>query len=71
MTCCEENPKGRWHRFMTENILSRDKTRLDIFWSKNKSLADLDNLPVPEKLSQDIMENLQSAIGDSVSCWRR
>ena len=43
-------------------ILKRDKTSLDIFWIKNKSLADLDNLPAPEALADDIIENLQSAL---------
>ena len=45
-----------------EEILARDTTSLDIFWIKDKSLADLDNLPAPEDLAQDIMENLQSAM---------
>lgn len=58
----EENPEGRWRRFTAEEILARDKTSLDIFWIKDKSLADLDNLPAPEELAQDIMENLQSAM---------
>ena len=49
-------------RFTVEEILARDKTSLDIFWIKDKSLADLDNLPAPEELAQDIMENLQSAM---------
>ena len=30
----------------------------------HKSLADLDNLPAPEELAQDIMENLQSAMNE-------
>jgi type I restriction enzyme M protein len=29
---------------------------------KDKSLADLDNLPSPEELANDIMENLQNAL---------
>ena len=61
-TWSEENPEGRWRRFTAEEILARDKTSLDIFWIKDKSLADLDNLPAPEELAQDIMENLQSAM---------
>ena len=60
----EENPEGRWRRFTAEDILARDKTSLDIFWIKDKSLADLDNLPAPEELAQDIMENLQSAMNE-------
>lgn len=61
-TYSEENPDGRWRRFSIDEILKRDKTSLDIFWVKDKSLADLDNLPAPEDLAADIIENLQSAL---------
>ena len=46
----------------TADILERDKTSLDLFWIKDKSLADLDNLPDPDELAVDIIENLQSAL---------
>ena len=49
-------------RFDIKNILERDKTSLDLFWIKDKSLADLDNLPDPDELAADIIENLQSAL---------
>lgn len=45
-----------------KDILERDKTSLDLFWIKDKSLADLDNLPEPDELAADIIENLQSAL---------
>lgn len=61
-TWSEENPDGRWRRFSVDDILKRDKTSLDIFWIKDKSLADLDNLPDPDVLADDIIENLQSAL---------
>lgn len=61
-TWTEENPDGRWRMYNVEEILSRDKTSLDIFWIKDKSLADLDNLPAPDELAGDIIENLQSAL---------
>ena len=61
-TYSESNPEGRWRRYPIEDILSRDKTSMDIFWIKDKSLADLDNLPDPETLAADIIENLQSAM---------
>jgi type I restriction enzyme M protein len=61
-TWSEANPDGRWRRFPVEDILKRDKTSLDIFWIKDKSLADLDNLPDPASLASDIIENLQSAL---------
>lgn len=61
-TWSQENPEGRWRRFTVDEILERDKTSLDIFWLKDKSLADLDNLPAPDELAADIIENLQSAL---------
>lgn len=61
-TWSEKNLDGRWRRFSVDEILKRDKTSLDIFWIKDKSLADLDNLPDPETLADDIIENLQSAL---------
>lgn len=61
-TWSEENPDGRWRKFKVDDIFARDKTSLDIFWIKDKSLADLDNLPDPDVLASDIIDNLQSAI---------
>lgn len=61
-TWSEDNPEGRWRKFSVEEILARDKTSLDIFWIKDKSLADLDNLPEPDVLADEIIENLQSAL---------
>lgn len=61
-TWSEDNPEGRWRKFSAEEILARDKTSLDIFWIKDKSLADLDNLPAPDVLADEIIENLQSAL---------
>lgn len=61
-TWSESNPEGRFRKFSVEEILERDKTSLDIFWIKDKSLADLDNLPSPDELAGDIIENLQSAL---------
>lgn len=61
-TWSEDNPDGRWRKYLVEDILARDKTSLDIFWIKDKALADLDNLPEPDVLADDIIENLQSAL---------
>lgn len=61
-TWSPDNPEGRFRRYDVKEILERDKTSLDIFWIKDKSLADLDNLPSPDELADDIIENLQSAL---------
>ena len=61
-TWSEENPEGRWRKFTYEEILARDKTNLDIFWLKDKSLTDLDNLPDPDILASEIIDNLESGL---------
>ena len=58
----EAHPEGRWRAFSYDEILARDKTSLDIFWLKDKSLADLDNLPEPDELAAEIIENLESGL---------
>jgi type I restriction enzyme M protein len=42
--------------------MQRDKVSLDIFWLKDESLEDSENLPAPEVLAQDITENLEAAL---------
>lgn len=61
-TWTEATPDGRWRKFSYEEIIARDKTSLDITWLKDKSLADLDNLPDPDVLADEIVENLESAL---------
>jgi type I restriction enzyme M protein len=58
----DTSPEGRWRKFSYEEIINRDKTSLDITWLKDKSLADLDNLPDPDVLSADIIENLEAGL---------
>jgi type I restriction enzyme M protein len=58
----ESNPEGRWRKFGYDEIMTRDKTSLDITWLKDKSLADLDNLPDPDVLALDIVENIEAGL---------
>ncbi|MCX2681465.1 class I SAM-dependent DNA methyltransferase [Galbibacter sp. EGI 63066] len=57
-----ENEEGRWRKYSYEEIMARDKTSLDIFWLKDKSLTDLDNLPDPDILASEIIENIESGL---------
>ena len=66
-----DNPEGRWRKFSYDEIVARDKTSLDITWLKDKSLADLDNLPDPDVLAEEIAENLESALGSFQEVLRR
>tara|TARA_R110001599_G_C12221752_1_gene657364 strand:+ start:110 stop:889 length:780 start_codon:yes stop_codon:yes gene_type:complete len=58
----DNNPEGRWRKYSYEELISRDKTSLDIFWLKDKSLTDLDNLPEPDDLAEAIIENLEAGL---------
>ena len=61
-TWSEEYPEGQWRKFTYDEIIARDKTSLDIFWLKDKSLTDLDNLPDPDDLAADIIENVEAGL---------
>jgi type I restriction enzyme M protein len=58
----DKNPDGRWRRFTRKELIARDKTSLDVFWLKDKSLTDLDNLPEPDELAEEIIENLEAGL---------
>ena len=61
-TWSEENPQGRWRMFTYEELLARDKVNLDIFWLRDESLEDTDNLPDPDVLAREIVEELKVAL---------
>ena len=56
------NIDGRFRKYTYDEIIERDKTSLDIFWLKDASLADLDNLPEPEVLAEEIIEHIEASL---------
>jgi type I restriction enzyme M protein len=42
--------------------MSRDKASLDIFWLRDETLADSDNLPPPDVIAQEIVDDLEAAL---------
>lgn len=64
------NPKNRHERqeserfkfFSYEELMARDKASLDIFWLKDDSLDNLDDLPPPDVLQHEIIEHLEAAL---------
>jgi len=52
----------RFKKFSYDEIISRDKTNLDIFWLKDESLGDMDNLPEPDILAQEIIDNIEAGL---------
>ena len=52
----------RFRGFSYEDLVKRDKASLDIFWLKDESLEDSDNLPDPAILAREIVESLETAL---------
>ena len=67
-TWSEENPQGRWRAYDYEELAGRDevggrdKCSLDLFWLKDDSLLDAENLPDPDEIAQEIAEDLRAAL---------
>ena len=61
-TFSEAMPQGRWRSYSASELLARDKASLDIFWLKDESLSDSDNLPAPDVIAAEIIEDLQAAL---------
>jgi type I restriction enzyme M protein len=66
-TWSPENPDlsktgGRWRVFTYEELAARDKVNLDIFWLRDESLEDSANLPDPDIIAAEIIEDLKSAL---------
>jgi type I restriction enzyme M protein len=61
-TWSEANPEGRWRDFSYEELAGRDKFNLDITWLRDDSLEDSANLPDPQVLAAEIIEDLQAAL---------
>ena len=61
-TWSEANPDGRWRRYPYADLIARDKASLDIFWLRDASLEDGANLPAPDILAAEIVEDLRAAL---------
>ena len=61
-TWSPESPDGRFRAYDFAELVSRDKASLDIFWLKDESLADSENLPPPDVIAQEIVQDLEAAL---------
>lgn len=52
----------RFKYYEYSDLIARDKASLDIFWLKDESLDNLDNLPPPAILQQEIIDHLEAAL---------
>lgn len=56
------SPEGRWRKFQYQDIISNEKVNLDITWLRDDNMVNLENLPEPEELSNDIIESLRAGL---------
>jgi type I restriction enzyme M protein len=61
-TWSEENPEGRWRVFTYDELVARDKVSLDITWLRDESLEEASNLPDPDVIAMEIVEDLRAAL---------
>ncbi len=54
----------RFHRFTYDELVARAKASLDIFWLRDESLEDTDNLPSPGVIAAEIVEDLEAALAE-------
>jgi type I restriction enzyme M protein len=54
----------RFRRFSYDDLVARDKASLDIFWLRDESLEDTDNLPPPGVIAAEIVEDLEAALAE-------
>jgi type I restriction enzyme M protein len=59
----ETNPQGRWRRYSIDEIISRDKTSLDITWIKQG--GEVDNRSLTELISE--IKDKSIKISDAIS----
>ena len=58
----ESEAVERWKAYSYDELIARDKTNLDIFWLKDDALEDTENLPAPDILAAEIVEQLEAAL---------
>jgi type I restriction enzyme M protein len=58
----ERTESERFKCFAYEDLIKRDKVNLDIFWLKDESLEDSANLPAPDIIAAEIVEDLEAAL---------
>ncbi|MEZ5627480.1 MAG: class I SAM-dependent DNA methyltransferase [Rhodocyclaceae bacterium] len=55
-------PTERFRFYPYADLIARDKASLDVFWLKDDSLDNLDDLPTPDVLQQEIIDHLEAAL---------
>mgnify|MGYP005989126867 FL=1 len=54
----------RFKAYSYDELIARDKTNLDLFWLKDNSIEDAADLPAPELIAREIVEELEAAMAE-------
>jgi type I restriction enzyme M protein len=54
----------RFKRFSYDDLIQRDKVSLDLVWLRDESLENIENLPPPDVIAQEIVEDLEAALSE-------
>jgi type I restriction enzyme M protein len=60
----ERKETEQFKRFAYDELVARDKASLDIFWLRDESLEDVENLPAPAVIAAEIVEELEAALAE-------
>ena len=60
----ERAESERWKSFSYDELVARDKVNLDITWLRDESLEDADDLPAPDVIAREIVEDLTAALAE-------
>ena len=58
----ERQETERFRRFSYEDLVKRDKVNLDILWLRDESMEDSANLPPPDQIVEEIVDDLRAAL---------
>jgi len=60
----ERAESERFRSFKYDDLLKRDKVSLDLIWLRDESLEDSANLPPPDVIAAEIVEDLEAALAE-------
>ncbi|WP_202869114.1 HsdM family class I SAM-dependent methyltransferase [Kribbella antibiotica] len=60
----ERTETERWKSFAYDDLMARDKVNFDMTWLRDDSLEAADNLPAPEIIAREIVEDLTAALAE-------
>jgi type I restriction enzyme M protein len=60
----KDSKEDRWRSFPIDEVRKRDYKIDSLKWLKDESLDDADELPEPEELATDAIEELEAAVGE-------